>query len=162
MNLDDKHVDFKVSEHFNYSEMVTTNHQKLKVENWDKGMDYLENMKYMARWLEEIRQQWGKPIVLNSGFRCKALNKAIGGAHQSRHMTAEAVDIRCDSKETARKMVQTIIYVATVTRSCSDRKFVELNHGYFDELILEHKDKSWWVHFAAKRVFKENRNKLIT
>jgi hypothetical protein len=46
-----------------------------------------------------LREWYGKPIIVNSGYRCEALNKAIGGAKSSQHMLGEAADITAGSKE---------------------------------------------------------------
>ena len=43
--------------------------------------------------LDPLREAWGKPIHVNSGYRCPALNKAVGGAAASQHMKGEAADI---------------------------------------------------------------------
>ena len=43
--------------------------------------------------LEPLRQRFGKPIRINSGYRCPALNRAVGGVRNSRHLTGDAADI---------------------------------------------------------------------
>lgn len=43
--------------------------------------------------LDPLREKFGRPIMVNSGFRCSVLNKAVGGAATSQHMTGEAADI---------------------------------------------------------------------
>ena len=43
--------------------------------------------------LDPLREWYGKPIVVNSGYRCPALNKAVGGATTSQHMSGQAADI---------------------------------------------------------------------
>ena len=44
--------------------------------------------------LDPLREAWGEPIIVTSGYRCGRLNKAIGGAKKSQHMTGHAADIR--------------------------------------------------------------------
>jgi hypothetical protein len=44
--------------------------------------------------LDPLREAYGKPIIVTSGYRCPALNKAVGGAASSQHVKGEAVDIR--------------------------------------------------------------------
>lgn len=44
--------------------------------------------------LDPLRQAYGKPIIVTSGYRCKALNSAIGGASNSQHLYGQAADIR--------------------------------------------------------------------
>lgn len=48
--------------------------------------------------LDPLREIWGKPIRVNSGYRCPALNKAVGGAANSSHLRGQAVDITTGSK----------------------------------------------------------------
>lgn len=44
--------------------------------------------------LDPLRQAYGQPIVVTSGYRCAKLNKAVGGASSSQHVKGEAADIR--------------------------------------------------------------------
>ena len=44
--------------------------------------------------LQPIRDAWGSPIIITSGFRCKALNAAVGGSQASAHMRGYGVDIK--------------------------------------------------------------------
>ena len=43
--------------------------------------------------LDPIRRMWGRPIIVNSGYRCPKLNAAVGGSATSQHMKGEAADI---------------------------------------------------------------------
>jgi uncharacterized protein YcbK (DUF882 family) len=56
-------------------------------------MEHLANLQRLAWKLEGVREQFGKPVTITSGWRDKATNKRIGGARESRHMTGEAADI---------------------------------------------------------------------
>lgn len=44
--------------------------------------------------LDPLRELWGQPIIVGSGYRCEKLNKAVGGAARSQHMVGQAADIR--------------------------------------------------------------------
>lgn len=55
----------------------------------------------IANVLDPLREAWGKPIVVNSGFRCERLNKAVGGAAGSQHKTGEAADIEAVTRDPA-------------------------------------------------------------
>lgn len=44
--------------------------------------------------LENIRSHFGKPVVINSGYRCPSWNTAVGGSSKSQHMLGKAADIR--------------------------------------------------------------------
>lgn len=49
--------------------------------------------------LDPLREAWGKPIIVTSGYRCPKLNKAVGGAASSQHMLGQAADIHTVSDE---------------------------------------------------------------
>ena len=48
----------------------------------------------VANVLDPLREAWGRPIVVNSGYRCPKLNRAVGGVARSQHTKGEAADIR--------------------------------------------------------------------
>lgn len=54
--------------------------------------------------LDPLRAAWGKPIHVNSGYRCPALNKALGGVPASQHMKGEAADITAGNRTSNRKL----------------------------------------------------------
>lgn len=57
--------------------------------------------------LQPLRDAWGKPLKVNSGYRCKALNAAVGGVPTSQHVKGEAADIAaCDPVKLARLAVK--------------------------------------------------------
>ena len=43
--------------------------------------------------LDPLREAWGKPIIVTSGYRCQELNKAVGGVPTSMHLEGRAADI---------------------------------------------------------------------
>lgn len=55
----------------------------------------LENL--VEHILDPLRERYGKPIHVNSGYRCPALNKAVNGSKTSHHMTGLAADITAGS-----------------------------------------------------------------
>ena len=48
--------------------------------------------------LDPLRERYGKPIYVNSGYRCPALNALVGGAKNSAHLRGQAADITAGSK----------------------------------------------------------------
>lgn len=58
--------------------------------------------------LDPVREMWGKPITVNSGYRSHALNNLVGGAKTSQHLTGDAADITTGSKESNRKLFDII------------------------------------------------------
>lgn len=51
--------------------------------------------------LQRLRKRLGKPIIINSGYRSPAHNKAVGGAPNSQHVKGQAVDCRMDNHDPA-------------------------------------------------------------
>ena len=45
--------------------------------------------------LQPLRDEWGGPLEINSGYRCSALNEAVGGVGTSQHVKGEAADVAC-------------------------------------------------------------------
>ena len=58
--------------------------------------------------LDPIREAWGAPIVVSSGYRCKGLNALVGGAQYSHHILGCAADIIAGSKAEHRKLFKLI------------------------------------------------------
>lgn len=56
--------------------------------------------------LDPLREAYGKPIIVTSGYRCEKLNKAVGGAASSQHVKGQAADIRsvADTQEENKKI----------------------------------------------------------
>ena len=48
----------------------------------------------VANVLDPLREAYGKPIYVNSGYRCEKHNKAVGGVPNSQHLLGQAADIR--------------------------------------------------------------------
>lgn len=54
----------------------------------------LDNLQELTeKVLDPLREQWGSPLIVTSGYRCRKLNAAVGGSPTSQHMTGEAADI---------------------------------------------------------------------
>ena len=84
----------KISEHCSYKEGIrSTTADRMGIDNIPNE-EQLENMKVVAEKLfEPIREFMGRPIRVNSFFRCPELNKAIGGSPYSQHCKGQAMDI---------------------------------------------------------------------
>lgn len=59
--------------------------------------------------LDPVRELWGGPITVNSGFRCPVLNKAVGGKATSQHITGEAADITTGSAKGNKRLFAMIV-----------------------------------------------------
>ena len=58
--------------------------------------------------LDPIREAWGEPIVVSSGYRCKELNALVGGAKNSHHMLGCAADLIAGNKTDHRRLFNLI------------------------------------------------------
>ena len=96
----------KLSEHFTLGEMTASSHKE--VYNIPSH-EAIANLKRLCTWLEVLRERAspdpskgrGVPIIINSGYRSPQLNRKIGGAANSNHLTGCAVDIRTSGMEQA-------------------------------------------------------------
>ena len=80
-----------LTEHFTLAELTHTDHRNLENVPNDKE---LENLKRLAVFLEEVKTVLkGKPIMVNSAFRSKAVNDAVGSKDTSQHRVGCAADL---------------------------------------------------------------------
>ena len=116
----------------------------------------IENLKRLCGWLEELRYSYNtlyclkpgedyetskdvEPIIINSGYRSQQLNKKVGGANTSNHLTGCAVDIRVAGME------QALRYAVILMDYADDTK------QDFDELLIEkNRYGAIWLHFAVR------------
>jgi uncharacterized protein YcbK (DUF882 family) len=84
-----------LSEHFTLDEL--TNSETAARNNWDNtpNTDELSNLKRLAEFLEQVKTVLNdKPIIINSAFRSKKVNDAVGSKDTSQHRIGCAADIR--------------------------------------------------------------------
>ena len=81
-----------LSPNFTLEELTHTDHRNLDNE---PNETELTNLKRLAEFLEEVKALLGgKPIIVNSAFRSKAVNDAVGSSDRSQHRLGCAADIR--------------------------------------------------------------------
>ena len=142
----------KLSEHFSLAELTKTN---TGIENVPNEAQ-VENLKRLCRWLERLRKRWNDkygdgddPLIINSGYRSPAVNKAVGGAPTSNHLTGCAVDIRVAGLEQ-------LLRYAVILLDISDESRED-----FDELLLERKGAVMWLHFAVRPIGNRRKVRMI-
>ena len=168
MNMVVINKDVRLSEHFTLAEMTKTSVKTadgnipshVHIENLKRLTKWLEMLReeWNRRYgdvrcqkedgrckmedgrcqMEDGRCSIEEPIIINSGYRSPQVNKAVGGAATSNHLTGCAADIRCEGKEQA-------IRYACILLDISDE-----SQENFDELLIEQSVKSIWVHFAVR------------
>ena len=146
-----------LSEHMTLAELCKTN---TGIENVPSEAQ-VENLKRVCRWLERLRRRWNdlyaddggvgmeEPLIINSGYRSPAVNKAVGGAPTSNHLTGCAVDIRVAGLEQ-------LLRYAVILLDISDESGED-----FDELLLERKGAVMWLHFAVRPSGNRRRVRVI-
>ena len=86
-----------VTMHFTIEELCASATAKAKGINNTPNMQQMVNLVYLAAYvLEPLRVAMNEPIKIGSGFRCQALNKAVGGVTNSQHMKGQAADLCID------------------------------------------------------------------
>lgn len=95
--------------------------------------------------LDPLREAYGKPIRVTSGYRCARLNKVVGGVENSQHTKGQAADL------------QPIEY-KDIDKFC---KFVKewCNTHEFDQCIIEVSKTTKWVHISYNKDY--NRKKVF-
>ena len=135
----------KLSEHFTLGELTKSGSHP-EVYNIPSH-EVIANLKRVCGWVEVLRERYGAPIIINSGYRSLQLNKRIGGVPNSNHLTGCAVDIRTSGME------QAICYAAILINYSKE------SNQDFDELLIEkNRYGAIWLHFAVRP--KDNRRKV--
>ena len=142
----------KLSDHFTLGEMTKSSSHP-EVYNIPSH-EAIANLKRLCGWLEVLREaspgpskKRGEPIVINSGYRSPQLNRKVGGAPTSNHLTGCAVDIRTNGMEQA--IEYAAILIAYANESAQD----------YDELLIEkNRYGAIWLHLAVGP--KDNRRKV--
>ena len=81
-----------LSEHFTLEELTHTDHREF---DNTPNENELQNLTRLATFLEEVKKVLGdKPVMVNSAFRCKQVNDAVGSKDSSQHRIGCAADLR--------------------------------------------------------------------
>ena len=133
----------RLSEHFGLGEFTRSKYPE--VYNIPSH-EAIANLKRLCEWLEVLREE---PIVINSGYRSPQLNRKVGGAATSNHLTGCAADIRTNG------MAQAIVYAAILIAHAKE------SQQDYDELLIEkNRYGAVWLHFAVRPPGK-NRHKVL-
>ena len=142
-------ADMKLSEHFKLKEFIASETAVRKRIDNTPTPEHAKNLKNVCeKILEPVRNHFGKPVRINSGYRGAALNAAVGGSSKSQHCNGEAVDFEIDGLANPE-------LAKWVSENCE-----------FDQIILEFYDpkegpNSGWVH-ASYTTKGPNRKQKLT
>ena len=92
---------------------------------------------FIEKVLDPIREDWGGPITVSSGYRCPELNNAVGGAKTSGHQYGYCADLQV--KGGMKKIRE---FADFIFEWMKDHKMK------FDELLWEHSGGVTWLHFC--------------
>lgn len=116
----------KLTPHFTLEEMTSTTLPALQTK---PSVETIVHLCYLcAVILEPLRAAIGKPLKINSGYRGRELNKAVGGVWNSFHLTGRAADIHCNTLADARLILAV------------------LKENPFVDLAMVERKTSVWVH----------------
>lgn len=80
--------------------------------------------------LDPVREAWGGPITVNSGYRCLKLNAAVGGVATSQHLRGEAADITVGSQTQNQKLFNRIVELQKTGKIEFDQLIDESNYAW--------------------------------
>ena len=121
----------QITENFTLEEFTRSETaERMGITNVPGNRERLAIVNLCAKLLQPLRDIYGKPIRINSGYRCPELNKAVGGVATSQHQKGEAADLSIDGK--AGDLLE----------------LIEENHLPFDQAILYRKRN--FLHVSLK------------
>jgi hypothetical protein len=85
-----------LTEHFTFEELTHTSHSAFTQAQKACGSTQVDNLRATAKLLEEVRAYFDAPVIIHSGYRCKALNAFIGGSKTSQHLVGQAADFHVE------------------------------------------------------------------
>lgn len=126
----------QLSEHFALEEFTRSETAEAHGIDNSAPADIEENLTRLANRLEKVRAILGHPLTITSGYRCPALNAAVGGVGDSAHLHGLAADIVCPDFGSPLEVCRELAKHAA-----------ELD---FDQLIHEHFGAADWCHFGLR------------
>jgi hypothetical protein len=139
----------QLSAHLSLAEVTRSDSAKRKGISNQPTPEHIENFKKLAeKVFEPIRNHFGVPIHISSGYRSKALNEAIGGSLTSQHCSGEAIDIDMDGSTNGVSNADVFKYIK--------------DHLQFDQLIWEFGSSSSpdWVHVSYESTGRQRKQIL--
>lgn len=122
--------------YFTIEELCKSNTaKKYKINNKPQQLQEQNLKTLIEEVLDQIREKFGKPINVSSGYRCEKLNKLVGGSKNSFHLKGCAADLYGKTNEQTKQ----IFKIAK-----------ELNK--YSELFYENNGSSIWVHIAYDKL----------
>ena len=109
--------------HFTIAELTrSTTARNMGIDNTPPASAVKALHELVDKVLDPLREAWGGPIRVNSGYRCPALNKLVGGTPTSQHQKGEAADITVGSRIGNRRLLALIKRLDLPVDQCIDEK----------------------------------------
>jgi len=109
-----------------------------------------DNLSKLIIAVSKVREAWGQPMTVTSGYRPASINAAVGGSKQSAHQSCQAVDIKDDDGFLANFLLNNLDILEQSGLYLEDPRYT----GIFDK---QGKRQSGWIHLqtrpASRRVF---------
>lgn len=130
----------QITKHFCWREFEKTSFEQFKYKNMVHDFSVRDNIADLCKTiLEPLREAWGKPVIITSGYRCEELNAKVGGVANSAHLEGLAADLQ---PEGGSKDVEEFAKFAI--------NFLNEQHIRFDQCIIEKSGKSKWLHISLR------------
>lgn len=125
--------------HFTIAEFVSSKTaDRLGIDNRCKTEHVTNITLLVTNVLDPLREAYGKPITINSGFRSPALNKRVGGAATSDHLKGMAADITGGSPAENKRLFNLIQELKLPFKQLIDEKHFSWVHVSYDKDNLKH------------------------
>ena len=125
----------KMAKYFKAAEMLKSETaDKNKIQN-TPSVEVEQNIEELLEVLDGLREHYGKPIKITSGYRCTELNKLVGGSPTSAHVIGYAADLQ-PVGDTFENFKASVL------------EWLNKSGVKFDQCILERNKNTQWVHFG--------------
>ncbi|WP_041741342.1 D-Ala-D-Ala carboxypeptidase family metallohydrolase [Collimonas fungivorans] len=136
-----------ITEHFTLEEFTRSDKARILGIDNTPVPAVVANLRRLARFNELVRLELGSAaMVISSGYRCPALNRAVGGASNSAHLDGLANDFTAPAFGTPMDICQKI----------------EKSYLQFDQLIYERAGSAIWVHLGIAAEGVKPRRQVLT
>ena len=133
----------KFTKNFTFEELISSSTaSRLGIDNTPTQQQKQKLRQLAEKILQPIRDKWGKPIIVTSGYRCPQVNKLVGGVTNSQHALGEACDLKVGGVAENKKLFELIV------------KMIKDNKIQVGQLINEYNYS--WIHVSLPRVDKPN------
>ena len=124
-----------MAKYFKAAEMLgSETAEKNKINN-TPSVEVQQNIEELLEVLDDLREFYGKPIKITSGFRCTELNRLVGGSPTSAHVIGYAADLQPVQGSFEEFKAEVLRWL--------DKSGVK-----FDQCIIEKSKSAQWVHFG--------------